>query len=144
MMKLVLDANELFSAVITRGREHSSWALEALFSEKVELYAPYRLLAELEKHGEEIKSKSGFSSRDFDAFIAVLAMRVRFTPLDEFRREIPEALKLAPHPKDAEYFALALKLGCGILSEEKAFKRQPKVEILNAKELLEKISKKAP
>ncbi|MCX6011911.1 MAG: PIN domain-containing protein [Chloroflexi bacterium] len=126
-MKLVVDANELFAAIITRGKEHNSWTLDALFSEKVELYAPYRLLAELEKHSEEIKSKSGFSSRDFEAFMGILSLRIHFTRLDEFRQETPEALKLAPHPKDAEYFALALKLGCAILSEEKSFKKQSKI-----------------
>ncbi len=34
-----------------------------------ELFAPFRLLAELERNKEEIKAKSGFSSRDFDVFV---------------------------------------------------------------------------
>jgi predicted nucleic acid-binding protein len=48
-MKLVVDANELFAGIIAKGKELQSWTLDILFSDKVELFAPFRLLAELEK-----------------------------------------------------------------------------------------------
>lgn len=38
--KLVVDANEFFSCVITKGKEHQSWALDAMFSDNFELFAP--------------------------------------------------------------------------------------------------------
>ncbi|RLJ01631.1 MAG: hypothetical protein DRP10_03570 [Candidatus Aenigmatarchaeota archaeon] len=46
-----------------------------------------------------------------------------------------EAIKLAPHNKDVEYFALALKLGCAIWSNERDFKKQEVVKVLSTKEL---------
>lgn len=134
-MKLVIDANELFSGIITRGKELQSWTLDILFSDKVELSAPFRLLVELERNKEEIRSKSGFSERDFEAFIGIVKLRVRFIPLEEFLDKISESKELAPHTKDIEYFALALKLDCAIWSEEFGFKEQSKVEAYNSEDL---------
>jgi len=59
-MRLVVDANKLFAGIITKGKKLQSWTLNILFSDEVELFAPFRLLAELEKKRDEIKRKSGF------------------------------------------------------------------------------------
>jgi predicted nucleic acid-binding protein len=109
-MKLVVDANELFAGIIAKGKNLQSWTLGILFSDEVELFAPFRLLAELEKNRDEIRSKSGFSLHDFEAFVGILELRVRFIPLERFLDMISEAKVLAPHLKDVEYFALAFKL----------------------------------
>jgi len=140
LMKLVLDSNEVFATVITKGKDLQSWALDIFFSRDVELFAPFRLLAELERNREEIRVKSGFTLRDFEAFIEIIKLRVEFLPLEEFLDKIPEAKELAPHLKDVEYFALALKLDCCIWSEEKAFKKQSCIEAFNSMELVERIS----
>ncbi len=142
-MKLVVDANELFAGIITKGKGMHSWTLDVLFSDKAELFAPFRILVELERNKEEIKDKSGFSEREFGAFVGIIKLRIKFVPLDEFSDKIPDVLKIAPHPKDAEYFALALKFGCALWSEEKAFKSHSDVEAFNSKELVV-LLKKAP
>jgi len=49
-------------------------------------------------------------------------LRVNFIPLEQFLDKADEAKELAPHLKDVEYFALALKLDCPIWAQEKAFK----------------------
>jgi len=136
-MRLVVDANELFAGIITKGKELSSWTLDILFSDDVELFAPFRLLAELEKNRDEIRTKLGFSLRDFEAFVGILKLRVRFIPLEQFLDKIPEAKELAPHLKDVEYYALALKLGCPIWAQEKAFKKQTAVDVFSTKDLIE-------
>jgi len=136
-MKLVVDANEFFSGVIAKGKELQSKTLDVLFSDKIELFAPLRLLAELENNRDEIRLKSGFSSSEFDAFTGILKLRITFLPLEEFLDKLEEAKELPPHPKDLEYFALALKLDCAIWSEEKAFKKQSKVKILSTSEVWE-------
>lgn len=99
-----------------------------LVVDEVEFFAPFRLLAELEKNSDEIRDKSGFSLRDFEAFVSILKLRVGFIPVEQLLDEIPEAKTLAPHLKDVEYFALALKLDSPIWSNEKAFKNQSKVK----------------
>ena len=104
----------------------------------VELFAPFRLVAELEKNRDEIDEiidKSGLSLRDFEAFVGILKLRVRFIPLEQFFDKIPEAKELAPHLKDVEYFALALKLDCPIWAQEKAFKKQSRIKVFDTMEL---------
>ena len=83
-MRLVADANEHFAGIITKGKELSSWRLDILFSDDVDLFAPFRLLAELEKN-----------------------------------------------------YALALRLGCPIWAQEKAFKKQTAVDVFSTKDLME-------
>ena len=43
--------------------------------------------------------------------------------------------EIKPVIKDNEFFALALKLNCAIWSDDMAFKRQKRIEVLNSKEL---------
>jgi len=136
-MRLVVDANELFAGIIAKGKKLQSWTLDILFSDEVELFAPFRLLAELEKNRDEIRSKSGFSLSDFEAFVGILKLRVRFIPLEQFLDKTSEAKELAPHLKDVEYFALALKLDCPIWAQEKAFKKQTAVDVFSTKDLIE-------
>lgn len=134
-MKLVVDANELFAGIIAKGKNLQSWTLGIMFSDEVELFAPFRLLAELENNREEIRSKSGFSLHDFEAFVGILELRVRFIPLEQFLDKISEAKVLAPHLKNVEYFALALKLDCPIWAQEKAFKKQSGVKVFATSDL---------
>ncbi len=134
-MKLVVDANELFAGIIAKGKNLQSWTLGIMFSDEVELFAPFRLLAELENNREEIRSKSGFFLHDFEAFVGILELRVRFIPLEQFLDKISEAKVLAPHLKDVEYFALALKLDCPIWAQEKAFKKQSGVKVFATSDL---------
>jgi len=139
-MRLVVDANELFAGIIAKGKELQSWTLDMLFSDEVEMFSPFRLLAELEKNRDEIRGKSGFSLMDFEAFVGILKLRVRFIPLEQFLDKIPEAKELAPHLKDVEYFALALKLDCPIWSNEKAFKKQSVVRAFSTSDLFSFLS----
>jgi len=140
-VKLVIDANELFSAIIAKGKKLQSLVINIIFSDKVELFAPFRLLAELEKNREEIKRKSGFSDKEFNAFVEILKLRVNFIPLEDFLDKISEAKDISPDPKDIEYFALALKLNCKIWSEEKRLKQQNKVDVLSTNEVVELLLK---
>ena len=90
-MRVVVDANEIFAAIIAKGKEQQSWTLDLLFSDDLEFVAPFRLLAELEKNRDEIRSKSGFSLHEFEVFVSILKLRVRFVPLEQFWDKIPEA-----------------------------------------------------
>ncbi len=135
-MKIVADANEIFASIIVKGKYNTqSKGLKILFSDEVELFAPYRLLAEIEHNRVEIKKKACFSAEEFDSFAEVLKIRIKFTPLEEFMDKVFEARDICPDIKDIEYFGLSLKLHCGIWSEETSFKRQNKVKIFTTDEL---------
>ncbi len=139
-MKLVVDANIILSAIIAKGHERDSLKLDFLFSNEFEIFAPYRLLIELENNKERIKSLSGFSDEEFDKFIELLKSRIKIFPYKYFLDKREEAKELSKQLKDVAYFALALKLNCGIWSGEKSFKEQSVVKIYNTKDLLKELS----
>ncbi len=66
-------------------------------------------------------------------------MQLKTFSLSEIKEFIEEGSIVSPDPDDSEHFALALKLNCPIWSEDKLLKQQDKIEILNTKELLEKL-----
>ena len=134
-----MDANEFFSAIIGKGRKKSSKALDIFFSGNALLFAPLWLLDEFENNKGEIMEKAGFSNKEFDSFINGISSRITFIPLAMYANRATDAMELSPHKKDKEYFALALKLGAPIWSEEKAFKKQPVVQVFNTQELYDKL-----
>ena len=138
-MDIVLDANELFPTIIASGKKRQTKRLDLLSSQDIKFFAPYRLLAELEKNREEVRLKSGFSHKDFNVFVEIVKLKVEPIPLESFLDKISEAKEISPHLKDTEFFALALKFDIPIWSEEKSFKTQNKVEIFNTEELHKKI-----
>lgn len=139
-MDLVIDANRLFSVIITK--RLNSAAMEIFFSDGVNFFAPFRMLAELENNREELRLKSGFSHEDFDNFACIIKLRVKFIPLEDFIDKISDAKDVSTHSKDIEYFALGLHLNCPVWSDEKAFKKQSSVKVFNTSELLKELGLK--
>ncbi len=139
-MKLVVDANELFSAIIAKGRGMQTKKLDILFSDKIKLFAPSLLFKELnkQKNVDDIKSKSGFSDEDFKVFLKLLELRIEPVYDEEISDKVSEAKDISTHLKDIPYFAVALKKDCPIWSGEKRFKEQTVVEVFDTKELIEK------
>ena len=139
-MELIVDANELFSAIIAKGRGLQTKKLDILFSDKVKLFAPSLLFKELnkQKNVEDIKLKSGFSDEDFNVFIKLLELRIEPVSNEDLADKISEAEEISTHEKDTLYFAAALKKNCPIWSGEKRLKEQSGVEVFNTKELIDK------
>ncbi len=54
-----------------------------------------------------------------------------------------QAKSICPDPDDIQYFALALKLGCPIWSNDKALKEQNTVEVISTGELIDNLAKSA-
>jgi len=134
-MDIVIDANELFSSIIAKGKNKNSRTIEIFFSEGVRLYAPFKIMDELQKNREEIITKSSFSASEYELFLRILKLRITFIQPDSFSEKIREAKNLAPHQKDVEYFALALKINAVIWSEEKGFKDQMRIKVFSTNEL---------
>ncbi len=133
-MDLVIDANVLFSALISKADTH-----DLLFSDDICLFAPEFLLTELEKYREEILIKSKLSTADLDLAIATMTSRIRLLPFEEFQHFIKKASAASPDEKDTEYFAVALKLHCPIWSNDKKLKSQKEVKVMSTNELLKKL-----
>src|SRR3989338_1776679 len=109
-MELIVDANVFMSALIaTEGK-----TFDLMWNEHLKLFSVEFMFKELEKHKLEILEKSGLSSPEFEVVVSLLSSRIEFIPFSDFKELVSLAEKISPDKNDAEYFALALKLGCGI------------------------------
>ena len=112
-MDLVVDANILFASLIRDGL-----TAELLFAEDLDIYAPQFLLEEMDKHRELLREKTHRKEADFEKFEKILKRRIRLVPKEELEEWLGRAERLSPDPGDVPYFALALRLGCGIWSND--------------------------
>lgn len=132
-MLLVVDSNLIVSSLISESVKQ-----DILFCDKIEPVSPDWLLFEVGKHWKEICDKSKLSADDLDLTFSIIRGRIKTFSSDMYSNELPEAKKISPHLKDNEFFALALRLNCGIWSDEEAFKRQNKVKVFNSEDLAKK------
>lgn len=130
-MKLVVDANVLFSALI-----RDSAARSLLFREELELYAPEYLLEEIAEHRKEILDKTGRSEAEFEAVLGILRARMTMVPASAFRRFMAKARKATPDKDDAAYLAAAFAVkAAAIWSNDKRLKRQSALQVFATHEL---------
>jgi len=131
-MKLVVDANILFSALIK-----DSLTAEIISNGKIELFAPEFLFQEFEKYSGIILRKTSRTRKDFSKAVEAIKETLTIIPQEDFQEYIAEAKKICPDPQDTIYFALALKLKCPIWSNDKELKKQELVKIHSTHELIE-------
>jgi len=117
MMKLVVDANILFSLFIKSSRIE-----ELVFDDSLEMYAPEFIFEEFQIYEEYIISKTQRTSLEFQTLLHILKKRINIIPLKNFSEYIQEAKNISPDINDIQYFALALKLQCPLWSNDKKLK----------------------
>lgn len=131
-MELVVDANVLFAALIGKGKTQ-----ELFLENKIKLVAPLKLIEEFENNRLVIAEKGKVSVQELMESFKLLKEKIELYSTDTISSEIRfKAVTLAPHSKDAPYFALALYLGCAIWSREEAFKKQKEVKVYSTEELV--------
>jgi len=133
-MILVVDANILFSALIKK-----SIAAELLFEEGFSLFTPEFIMEEFLKYEEVLLKKTSRTKDDFIQVIHMLKDIIAVIPEEEYSSRMYDAKKISPDENDVMYFALALKLKCGIWSNDKKLKQQDKIEIISTHELIKLI-----
>ncbi len=119
-MRLIIDANVLFSALIKEGATRKI----ILFSDH-SFFIPEFILKELNENKEEVFREIMQNSN------------IEIILKDEFYDQMETAKKICPDINDIHYFALALKLSCPIWSNDKKLKEQNKIKVFNTKELIE-------
>ncbi len=132
-MRIVIDANVLFSALIKPGITRRI----LLFSD-FELFAPEFSIIEFKKHFPELKDKTGLPTEELNRLLDNLidSAGIMLVPFEDFKSKRTLAEEISPDAGDSAYFALALQLNCPIWSNDKALKKQEKVKIISTKELL--------
>lgn len=132
-MKLVTDANILFSAFVKGGLTRKIW-----FERRLELYAPIRLFEEYRKYAAEMKEKSKLSEEESASLTLLLFGRVRIVGKPEIIPYLPAAEHLTSDTKDAPYIACALTVGAEIWSNDPHLK-QPRIRCWSTRELAEEL-----
>jgi len=134
-MKLVIDANILFAALIK-----DSFTAELIISDELQLFAPEFLLEEFAKYENYIIEKTYRGKDDFKKFLEFLKEYITFIPQKAIAPFLETAGNFSPDPKDTVYIALALVIKSAIWSNDKKLKReQNQIEILTTKELVKNI-----
>ena len=134
-MEIVLDANILFAGLIK-----DSTTTILLFNPNLKLYTPEFILEEFMKYSELIQKKMKRTREEFVTIMHQLHQVITVVPQDEYERYMERAKKISPDEKDVMYVALALKMKCGIWSNDGRLKEQSKVTICNTKELLDQLN----
>lgn len=131
-MELVIDANILFAALIRR-----SSTSEILMHEDLHLFAPEFILVEFEKYQDVILKKTNIDEHLFQELLRIYQSRIELIPAEEIRNFWNEAELISPDFKDMPYFALALRLGIPIWSNDKAMKeKQSTVTVVSTEDLV--------
>ena len=131
-MKIIVDANILFASLIK-----ISTTASLLFNSNLKLYSPEFVLEEFMKYSDLIQKKMKRSREEFVTIMHQLYQLITIIPQEEYEKYMEEATVISPDDKDVPYFALALKLKCGIWSNDFELKKQNQVTIYKTKELLD-------
>ena len=131
-MDLVVDANSFFAALIKSGETE-----RLFFVDQLHFYAPEFLMDEIEKYRQILLRKTHRSEMEFERFMRTLQKKIHFVPMEEIKPLMPNARKISPDPNDTTYFAVALKIGASIWSNDKPLRNQNVVRIYTTKELID-------
>ena len=132
-MDLVIDANSLFAALIKNGK-----SAEILLNVSCNFFTPEFILSEFEKHKVDIMTRTHRDLNDFMAVFNRIMEIVKVVPKEEIESFLDEADRISPDPDDVMYFALALKLKCGIWSNDGKLKEPDMVKVYSTEDLIRK------
>lgn len=123
-MKLIVDANIFFAALIKEGL-----TAEFLVDDRLDLYVPSFLFMEFRKYESTILKKTHRSKKEFQEILLILQEVLKPVSEQRYASFLEEASKVCPDKGDVPYFALALMFGCGIWSNDKKLRVQNHVDI---------------
>lgn len=130
-MILVIDANILFAALIK-----DSVTAALLFADEIQLVTPEFVLEEFSSYKKVLLAKTKRTETQFKEIVLLLKEIIAIVPQEEYEVYLEKAERFSPDPKDVAYLALALKLKCGIWSNDKKLKEQEKVRIYSTSEIM--------
>ncbi len=131
-MKLVLDSNIIFSALIKK-----STTRDIILSDIFDLYAPEYIFSEITKHKELLLRKSKLDEGGLDSLLLLLQKHIHLSSKEIYDRKMALAEDILKDIDitDSPFLALALSLDCSIWSNDGHFRLQGKVEVYTTKDL---------
>ncbi|MFH1586674.1 MAG: PIN domain-containing protein [Candidatus Diapherotrites archaeon] len=131
-MRVTVDANILFSALLRKGITRKIW-----FGLEMELFAPRFLLEEFQKYKGYLQNKFKGTREEFLDLSQKLLSQVKLVSDGDLKPFLPASASLTNDPKDWIYLACALKEDTLIWSDDKEFKSQKRIRILSTPEMKE-------
>lgn len=141
-MKIILDSNVLFSALI---RDSTTRKLILEYDDF--FIFPSYIFEEMEEHKDELLKKSKMNKEDFDKLLETLLKKVLIVPEEVLKGHKDEAIEIVKDIDldDAVFFACALAYTESIIwSDDKKLKKQNKVKILNSTEMMQYLTNNNP
>ena len=133
-MNVIIDSNELFSALIK-----DSTTRKIILEYDGFFLFPSFIFEEMQKHKEEILKKSRMSEEDFNKLLQLILKKVVIVPnevLIPYRNEAFEIVKNID-PDDVLFVACALAYPDSIIwSNDGKLKKQSRVKVLNTQEII--------
>ncbi len=132
-ISFVIDANIVASALLKDSKTR-----ELMLAFSFQLFAPDFISVELEKYSGDFAAKLGTTKEEVKELLEELFKTAKIVqvPRTEYESFLPSGINASPDLKDAPYFALALKFGLPIWSNDKKLKNQGVVKIISTHEIL--------
>lgn len=131
-MKLVVDANILVSFFKDNPVRFIIVNSDLL---DIKLFIPEYAIEELQTNKSDILKYSKLNSEKFKEVLLEMQKFFGIIPKESFKEFEAKAKQFSPHNKDAPYFALALKLGADIWSNEPRLKKQSSIKVWSTEDL---------
>jgi predicted nucleic acid-binding protein len=134
MMKLVVDANVVISALIADSKTR-----ELVVTLEPDLLTPEVVRDEIENYEDLIVEKSGMDADRVRKFTDLLFQYVEVVPADEFYPYIEQAEEAIgdTDPDDVLYVACALGYDAAVWSDDSDFDAQTLVEVYSTSDVVE-------
>ena len=137
-MKIVVDANILFAALIKDSKTSSLFLVDDL-----EFFAPDFLFVEFEKYKDVILEKTSRPGKDVQKYLDFLKRTIAIIPERDFKELFNEFKSVSPDPKDIPYLALAQRIKASIWSNDKKLKEnQSLIEVLTTSDLITRFNRR--
>ncbi len=124
-MRLVIDTNVIFSALLRDGKTR-----DVLMREDIETYVPEFFFTELMNHEEMILQKSNMDKDEYRILIDLLFMNITIVTKEDFLVELEKAEVIMGDidPDDSAFLALAMKMDCDLWSDDGDFEEQSEIK----------------
>jgi len=130
--QIVIDVNVLISALMKDGRTRQI----LVNNRELEFCVPSYYRPEFLKYSGEFAKRLNRPEKEIRRTMKQVfeLARIKEFKRQEYKEFLHEAKQISPDPKDAPYFALALKLNSPIWTNDKLLKSQSKVRIISTPE----------
>ncbi len=133
-MRLVVDANILFSALIKEGTTR-----RLLLHPEVTAYSPEFIAREFLEHKAELASKSKMTNTQVDQSARLLLENVKLVPDQALAPYLPAAKSLTKDKDDWLYIATCLSVNADLWTMDKEFQTQKRVRVWTTNDLLKEL-----